>query len=181
MDLRDAIEHMEEPDPRAVDRIWRRFEDSRARRRWPAWTLAGAGGLGLAGAAVAAAVVALSWPSAERTLQLESLATRTHTWSEQVSLDVTGRGTVRGTDQDVQIRWLSGHLRIEVEPNTGTRLQVHTDEARVQVIGTVLSVDRGALGVAVGVEKGRVRVTCRDGWSGDVTAESGPHTCQPVA
>lgn len=179
MDDRHELRRLEEPDPRAVERVWTRFEQTRAARRWPTKLHFGLGALGVAGAA-AAALALVSWPESARSLRVDSIATESHSWSPQVQLEMQGRGSVAGTDRDVTIEWLSGTLDIEVEPRTGTQLQVVTDEARVEVIGTVLSVTRDATGVRVGVDKGRIRVTCRDGWAGELTPENPPHTCLPV-
>jgi hypothetical protein len=104
----------------------------------------------------------------------------TEAWSDQVTLEALGSGQVRGTSQDVVVDWVSGTVRAIVEPNTGTQLAVVTEEARVQVIGTVFAVRRDLLGTTVDVERGRVRVDCEDGWAGDVTPEFGSHTCLPT-
>ena len=76
--------------------------------------------------------------------------------------------------------WEAGTLRAEVEPHTGTGLSVLTEEARVDVVGTVFSVRRDALGVTTWVERGRVAVACTEGWAGELEPDDGPHTCLPV-
>ncbi len=183
MDIRDELTKLPDPDPAGVDRVWQRYEDARRRRRPAAWMWAGAVGLALVGAAAAVAIAPLLWntpATTDRTMTFDATSPPSRVWSEQVSLDADGRGVAMGTDRNVEIDWESGTLTAHVVPNSGTKLAVVTDEARVEVVGTVFSVTRDRLGVSTRVERGEVAVTCADGWAGSVTPQTGPHTCLPV-
>lgn len=178
MDVRDHLRKLEEPDPAALDRVWQRFVRTRAepRRKSSGWLLAPVG-LAIA----AAAVVWMRTPAPDRTVVLDAeTEAAQHAWSEQIQLDYAGVGEIEGSDRDARIHWRSGTLTASVVPNSGTALTVVTDEARVQVVGTVFSVTRDRLGVTTSVERGKVAVTCTDGYEGHVTPESGPHTCLPT-
>lgn len=178
MDAREHLKKLEEPDPDAVERVWKRFEHSRRapQRRSSGWVLAPT--------LVAVAAAAVFWvgqPQRDRTVLLRADTTaEQHAWSEQIQLDFAGTGEIKGSDRDAEIHWRSGTLTAEVTPNSATSLVVVTDEARVEVVGTVFSVTRDRLGVQTSVSKGKVAVTCKDGWSGHVTPQSGPHTCLPT-
>ncbi|MBX2802348.1 MAG: FecR family protein [Myxococcales bacterium] len=135
-------------------------------------------------ALVMAAAVALVTliPENERSMVLDAPddAANTLAWSEQVNLTFAGTGSVTGTSKDLVVNWQAGTLRAEVAPNTGTGLSVRTDEGSIDVVGTVFSVRRDALGVTTWVDKGRVAVSCEDGWQGEITPQMGSHTCLPV-
>lgn len=77
-----------------------------------------------------------------------------------VRLGYQGAGTVSGTVRDPRIRWEAGTLDVAVAPGRGVALAVETDEAVVHVVGTAFTVTRDALGTAVAVTHGRVRVSC---------------------
>ena len=74
-----------------------------------------------------------------------------------------GYGELGGTTRSPEIQWVSGQLEVEVEPNRGIQLAVHTEEATVRVIGTRFTVEREDAQTVVGVERGKVEVTCSDG------------------
>ncbi|MEQ1564283.1 MAG: FecR domain-containing protein [Myxococcota bacterium] len=176
MDTRDYLRTLPEPDPAAIPRVWGRFRSTRSAARapsaWRWWWLAPT-----LGVAAAAAALVIGRPEAERSV---ALTEGSAAFSDTVQLEVEGRGVIRGTSRDAVITWDAGALTAEVTPNTGTRLSIVTEEATVRVIGTVLSVERDALGVTVGVEHGRVEVQCADGWSGILTDGDPHHTCLPV-
>jgi len=69
-----------------------------------------------------------------------------------------GTGTQHG-DQPL-ITWQNGVLELSVDPEARVDVTVQTQEAEVRVLGTVLTVDRDALGTSVRVAHGRVEVTC---------------------
>lgn len=177
--LRQELDKLGEPDLEAVDRIWARYTTTRAleprrRRR----RIAG----GVVALAAAAALTAL-WASAEepeRSVDLASPVTPVaHDWGRNVSLQAVGQGTMTGTDADSVLEWSTGTVQVEVTPKTNTRMAVVTEEARVEVIGTVFQVRRDALGSTVGVDRGEVAVHCKDGTQIDLTAGQS-HTCLPV-
>jgi hypothetical protein len=62
-----------------------------------------------------------------------------------------------------RLEWEQGTLKVEVEPERGIDLAVHTREAEVRVVGTRFSVTRDALGTGVVVTHGHVAVLCADG------------------
>jgi len=180
MDIRTELLKLPELDSAAPDRVWQRFQESRRRPASRSWSLPL---IGLATVAAAALFVfSPAWMAdTPRSVSFspDSFAGETK-WSEVVTLELDGRGTARGTDRDLEISLESGTILAHVQPNTGTQLAVVTDEARVQVVGTVFSVTRGPLGVRTEVTRGKVQVDCADGWSGSVTPEQGAHTCLPI-
>lgn len=168
-EIRDFLSALPEPDPAATDRIWRRFQESRAPRR--GWALPA-----IALAAASAAVwVAVRDPVREVRLEGQPVA-----WSGDISLGAAGHGTAHGTRGDLTVDWETGSVRVQVTPDAGNRVRVRTEEAEVEVTGTVFTVRRDALGSTTAVERGSVAVSCADGWAGAVTPDSGPHTCWPA-
>lgn len=128
-------------------------------------------------ALAAAALFALRTPPADSPLPPGALVTRLLT--EEVALQVDGIGTAGGTRFAPRLEWASGRLGVEVTPERGVHLSVHTPEATVEVIGTGFDVRRGPLGTAVEVRHGRVRVSCAEGAVVELT-EGASHTCRPV-
>jgi len=178
-DLRERLEALPEPELDAVDRLWVRFQTTQAlepRRRRRRWLVASS-------LAVAAAAALVGWAIAPETPRHADLSARvtpeTLAWSPQIQLEALGTGEIAGTSRDATIRWDSGTVRVRVEPHSGTRLAVQTPEARVEVVGTKFDVTRDPLGSTVTVDRGRVRVTCGDGWAGDLGAGQ-RHTCLPL-
>jgi ferric-dicitrate binding protein FerR (iron transport regulator) len=175
MEVRDWLRTLPDPDPAAVSRVWSRYRETRKGPRDPSprrWWLAPVG------AALAVAALAL-WSGRDRPTRIE-LTSGTTPFGATVSLTTDGRGAVSGTGRDVTVAWESGDVSVEVEPHTGTRLKVVTDEAVVEVVGTLFSVHRDALGATVGVTRGRVEVSCLDGWHGFLSPDEPAHTCVPV-
>jgi hypothetical protein len=87
-----------------------------------------------------------------------------------------GYGELGGTTRSPEIRWISGKLDVEVEPDRGIQLSVRTEEALVQVIGTRFTVEREEAHTVVGVDRGKVSVTCSDGEKVFLTAGQ-EHSC----
>lgn len=177
MSVEQQLKQLPEPDPRHIARLRQRFDESRAAHppRLSPWAVGGV-------FAVAAAGVAL-WlvPEPVQDLLLDGEgATTQQVWSDTVSLSLAGHGRATGTSRDVQIDWELGTLDVDVVPQTGTSVVVRTTEGTVRVLGTVFQVKRDALGATTSVTRGKVQVDCEDGWSGVVTAASGPHTCLPT-
>lgn len=98
--------------------------------------------------------------------------------TEEVAVQVDGEGRAGGTRRAPRLDWASGRLGVEVTPERGVALAVHTEEATVEVIGTGFEVRRDALGTAVEVRHGRVRVTCLAGGATELGA-GGRTTCLP--
>lgn len=170
-EIREWLRALPEPDRAAEERIWRRLRDSRRPRplRWTVPVLVGAG-----------AVAAIAWFALRDPPRTVELRTAAVDWSGDVHLDVDGHGVATGTRRDVAVAWESGTVRVEVEAHAGNRVAVETEEARIEVTGTVFSVRRDALGVTTTVERGSVAVRCADGWAGALRPEDGPRTCWPV-
>ena len=118
--------------------------------------------------------------TAERELVLSSDIVTSHQWGERVALDVVGTGEISGTDDALTVEWESGTLEASVVPHSGVAMSVRTDEATVNVVGTIFSVKRDLLGTTIGVNEGRVQVSCEDGWTGILGAEE-THICQPTS
>ncbi len=176
IDVCRELQHLTPPDPTGPDRVWRRFQESRAPRRAASWWLPV-----LALTAAATAGLFVVWPESTRQVTLETQEQATAIrWSDQVDLAFTGRGVARGTAREVVIDWEAGTLKAEVEPDSGTDLVVRTEEGDIHVVGTMFTVRRDRLGVTTTVRRGKVAVTCRDGWAGELSPETGSHTCLPV-
>jgi hypothetical protein len=175
MDVRESLLELPDPPVGGEDRVWARFRRSRMQQpvRWVAPTVVG---LALAAAGLMFALRA----EPHRVLDVQA-GTPAEAWSPTLAFEFDGVGTVTGTSRDVQTRWSSGTLRAEVTPASGTRVAVVTEEARVEVIGTVFSVTRDRLGTTTRVERGQVRVTCQDGQSRSVGPDDGPSTCAPTS
>jgi hypothetical protein len=99
--------------------------------------------------------------------------------TREVRLDFLGQGELTGTRAMPEVAWRSGTLKASVEPDRGIELMVRTPEATVQVLGTVFSVERGALGTEVQVERGTVRVDCELGTRA-LLRRGRRHTCLPT-
>jgi ferric-dicitrate binding protein FerR (iron transport regulator) len=178
MDVRELLHRLPEPDPTGADRVWDRYLATRPRRDRlrgaPLWAPVMA-----IAAAAAAVLIVTNRPDPERSLVLDpDDLDRQLAWSQQVHLTLDGRGTATGTGKDLQIDWTSGTIGVEVAPNTGTRVSVVTEEGTVRVVGTVFQVKRDALGVTTEVRRGKVEVSCVDGWAGALGAGE-RHTCLP--
>lgn len=179
MDVNEQLNNLPEPDPASLDRVWRRYQQTRQARPsrvgW-GWTL------GLAGAvAVAAAtLLVLRADDAPRRQLLASAEQTTRSWSDDIGLTLQGRGEIAGTSKDAEIHWRTGTVTASVTPKSGNKLAVVTEEARVEVVGTVFSVTRDELGVTTWVDRGRVKVACKDGWEGEIGPEDGKKVCLPV-
>ena len=102
------------------------------------------------------------------------------TVSPGVVVTATGTGHLTGTEHAPRLAWASGKVDVSVEPGAGLDVQVATDEALVQVVGTVFSVERGPLGTTVGVSRGKVAVTCTNGTEHTLTADH-TATCWPTS
>ncbi len=89
-----------------------------------------------------------------------TLAAGAITLSDTVSVVAAGSGAATGSASAWRIAWDNGRVDVGVTPEVGAVVAVETREARVEVVGTEFSVDRNALGTAVDVQHGIVRVTC---------------------
>ena len=135
--------------------------------RW--WMPLGIGGAAAIGLAAAAALLLTLHSPSEPTPQPDSpvalrLDAEASSARIQVGagtwLDYSGQGSVGGTAQRPLVEWERGRVRVEVDPDAGIDLVVHTREGEVRVLGTIFHVDRSALGTEVTVERGKVAVTC---------------------
>lgn len=174
MEIRDILGQLPDPSPEAEARVWARLHQRRTpRARWLA-------PVGFGGVLVAASMwLFVRSTDPVRVLEVNAEA-RTLDWSPTLDLEFQGVGTVKGRARDVEVTWASGALRATVAPESGTRMVVLTDEARVEVVGTVFEVTRDRLGTTTRVERGRVRVTCTDGTAALVDPADSPSTCAPT-
>ena len=95
-------------------------------------------------------------------------------------LQARGEGDLDGTEPAPELHWQQGHLRLEVDPDHHFDLHIHTREAEVHVVGTVLSVDRDALGTRVEVEHGTVELSCLFDPALDRLTAQQSRTCLPL-
>ncbi|HCH62741.1 MAG: hypothetical protein CL927_18790 [Deltaproteobacteria bacterium] len=96
-----------------------------------------------------------------------------------IQLATRGTGTLSGTDRAPRLAWSAGTVELSVQPSAGLDVQVRTEEALVQVVGTEFSVDRGPLGTRVDVTRGLVSVTCDNGTE-QALAAGETATCWPT-
>lgn len=80
--------------------------------------------------------------------------------SHGVQLSGDGAGHLTHVDADTDLVWTAGRVTFDVPPGQGLSVAVRTPDARVEVVGTVFSVERGPDGTRASVERGKVRVTC---------------------
>ncbi len=150
--------------PGAEGRVLGRLRRSLARpaRRWRPLLIPA---LALAGAAAAAAYIAAP-PAPPPRSTLEPLALDGGGALAEIpglAVQYQGVGELSGTAAAPVIHWARGTLRLELDPARGAELVVITDEGRVRVLGTILTVRRDAMGTRVEVERGRVSLECAGG------------------
>lgn len=158
------------PDERELAHYNRRLSEITNRPARPVWSglwmPATAGALAAGAALIFALNPTSSEISAPQTLAMQFQPTGEAVSSrptEQVSLTTNGVATLSGTALAPVIDLTSGSVKVQVEPKAGIDLRVRTPDGEVQVLGTIFSVDRGPLGTAVQVERGRVAVRCAGG------------------
>jgi hypothetical protein len=154
-----ALDRALEPSRELVERqVQRAFDRPAARAPSRRWALAVVALLGLGAAWL------LSRPRPEQPVSVLPTAA----WRDlRPGLAVTGEG--QGSLLAHRLEWAAGRLVISLEPGSGP-LEVVTDLARVEVKGTVFSVDRGPFGTLVEVSRGQVEVTCTSGRQSSVEA-----------
>jgi hypothetical protein len=100
--------------------------------------------------------------------------------SDVLQLDYRGSGALDGEGLTWALDWREGSVALKVAKDRGAKVQVKTEEALVEVVGTQFQVDRDALGTSVQVTEGRVRVTCVE--EPPVTIGAGERVeCLPLA
>jgi ferric-dicitrate binding protein FerR (iron transport regulator) len=155
--LEPSAELVERQVGRALDRPHRQPQ---RRRRGPVW--------GLAAAALAVLGLGGLWALRGPPEQVAVPLAPTGAWRDvRPGLAVSGEG--QGHLAARRIAWDRGRLVVSLEPGSGP-LEVVTDLARVEVTGTVFSVDRGPFGTLVEVSRGSVSVTCTTGRQSPVQA-----------
>ncbi len=168
---RTLLSQLEEPDPRAEARLQHEicqipFQEEARRRPARRYQLS----LALASAASLALLLAVGLPRL-LTPQSQQLATQLDTQDDTPSVARFegvylayngGFGELGGTTSTPEIRWMSGRLDVEVEPDRGIALSVRTREAQVKVVGTRFAVIRDGFDTRVEVNRGQVEVTCTD-------------------
>jgi hypothetical protein len=151
------LAHLPEPNAGAADRVRRRLALRPVRQRWlmPAAILV---------PIAAAGLVALRTPTPEPEPRSHTLAgTVLLSEAPAVALHADGEGEAVGAGATWQVTWETGLLALDIEPDAGVRLGVHTREADITVVGTAFEVQRSPLGTRVHVDRGAVDVRCVDG------------------
>ncbi len=166
--------------PGAEGRVLARLRRSLSRpaRRWRPLLIPA---LSLAGAAAAAAYV-MAPPAPPPQVALEPTALEGGGALVEIpglAVQYQGVGELGGTAAAPVIHWSRGTLHLDLDPARGLELVVITDEGRVRVLGTVLTVHRDATGTRVEVERGRVRLECADGSAAELGAGAGGN-CLPT-
>lgn len=168
-ELREALASATAPTEAEVARLLRR-RPAAAPARGASWGWVAMGGLALAGAAAAV----LLWPApdpgyglVEAPLDVAQALPPGVRLELGPSIDVLGEGTFvveAAGEGGTAVRVVDGRVRFEVEPGGAYRaLTVRAEDVAVSVVGTVFDVERGADGVAVSVERGRVAVRWPEG------------------
>ena len=172
-----ALSALPSPPPLGIARVRARLS-GRPGRRPVGWLLAGSG-LALATAAVAA-VALVEAPQApqpvEITLSQEAAPLQL---GPHVRATSEGQGQVTGTPRRLEIDWEAGRLELDVDPDAGVRLAIHTPEGTIEVTGTRLVVVRDVLGTGVEVLEGSVHLTCGSGDEATLQANE-QHQCLPT-
>jgi hypothetical protein len=78
----------------------------------------------------------------------------------RVRLRYRGEGLLTAGGDDFEIRWDTGRLEVDVEPDAGIALAVLTAEGTIRIDGTAFAVHTNAEGTRVDVTQGLVRVRC---------------------
>lgn len=149
----------------------------RPARRPVGWVLAGSS-LTLA-AAMAATALVIGQPGPqpiERPLAQEATPLQL---GPHVVATSEGQGHVTGTSRDLSIAWEAGRLELDVVPDEGVTLTVHTPEGTVRVTGTQLVVVRDALGTSVEVLDGSAELSCDAGPDAPLL-QGEQHLCPPT-
>lgn len=167
--IREAL--ADELDEASIARLWRGTRERLSARRGGAlgrpWALV------LVGSAAVAAVALLAWPRASTPGPLTRAggeavqSVRTEAQSERIEL-VDGSSIELGPRSALAVRandgrrihtaLSRGRARFTVTPGTGRRWTVDCGVARVEVVGTVFTLEHRREGLWVEVEHGRVRV-----------------------
>ncbi len=153
-------------DEARLNRNWRAIDRRRRSPRTSRRAIAvGAVGLVAAAAALVAFVVGRDASPAPLALAsgapfnaLEGRVTELDDGSRITRFDGAEAEVLEASGQRVVLRLVRGRVRFEVTPGGPRRWIVEAGAARVEVVGTVFSVDRGDDGVAVDVERGVVLV-----------------------
>ncbi|MEQ1507774.1 MAG: FecR domain-containing protein [Myxococcota bacterium] len=180
---RALLRHLPPVDAQELAVVRARVDDAvEAQRRTWLVRLGLAGGLGGLALAATAVVAVGAWLVAapvDAPLALAVTAPGPIAAAPGVALVADGTGEIGGTARAPRIAWTGGRLDVEVDPGKGIALSVVTREATVEVIGTVFSVDRSALGTTVAVTRGKVHVACAAGADHTLTAGDAA-TCVPT-
>jgi hypothetical protein len=174
------LEHAPRRPPGSVDRVRRRLEflDEELPAPRPQWPLQ----LALVAAGVAVGVGIGRWdttPRAEAAAVMASDIVTHEALRDGVMAHYTGEGSFRRDGDDLDVTWSDGTLELEVAPGAGLDVEVRTDEALVQVVGTVFEVRRDVTGTHVQVSRGRVEVRCT-GASQQVLSAGEEASCLPT-
>lgn len=151
-------------------------------RRIPAWSW------GLAAAGLAALIAAwfiVRSPEPPAPLALNEVLHSPERLTEReplptMALSYQGRGTLAGDRAAPRLSWDHGQLAVEVTPDTGTQLTIHTREALIQVVGTAFTVTRSGPRTDVEVHRGQVNVRCAAGGGAELLAGQS-HRCGPAS
>ncbi|MCC6806008.1 MAG: FecR domain-containing protein [Deltaproteobacteria bacterium] len=88
------------------------------------------------------------------------------TFADGTRVDASEKNAVKviaSSDAAVEVQTTAAHARFDVAPHRTRRFVVRCDGARIEVLGTIFSVDRTSAGVLVTVEEGKVRVVDASG------------------
>lgn len=101
-------------------------------------------------------------PVAPQQVDLAAAEWTTLEAGRDVQLTFEGVGHLTSLDDDHDIDWREGQLKVAVPPAQGIDLKVHTPEALIAVVGTAFEVNRDLTGTTITVAHGRVAVTCAE-------------------
>lgn len=73
-----------------------------------------------------------------------------------------GEGSMAFEEDHLVIGWVRGRLGVDLDPGAGRHLEVHSPEARIEVLGTAFTVERDDLGTSLTMTRGTVATWCHE-------------------
>ncbi|MFH1467759.1 MAG: FecR family protein [Pseudomonadota bacterium] len=156
-----ALDEALQPDEPAMKRVMAglpaRRQACRARQRNLRLAMAG-------GAALAAGLVAwaLSHSGPPAPVALSSPEQATIQPVTGLRLSHEGEGSMAFEEDQLVIDWVRGRLGVDLDPGARRHLEVHSPEARIEVLGTAFTVERDGLGTSLTMARGTVATWCHE-------------------
>jgi len=173
---RDTFRDATEPDDTTVEAVWAGVHASTPQ---PHRRVVPVVATGIALAAAAAFFLLPEAPPPPLSATFAAEAPTAGAVTPHLMLTTRGTGALSGTQAAPRVEWTTGDLHVDLTPNQGVDLRIHTPHADVVVVGTSFHVQVGGLGTSVEVERGIVEVTC-DGQAVRRLTRADRITCLPT-